>query len=119
MERTELLNGTCTITIEGATVDGVWQIAGVVSWNRGLVHYAGEGDLSVTAAEGELFASLMLAEAEGGGEESEDVRLVVIYGMDGGTGRFDAASGAVKGRVRVAGDRFEGDWAIYLGQNST
>ena len=47
VERTELLNGTCTIAIEGATTDDAWQVAGVWSWNRGLVDYAGEGDLSL------------------------------------------------------------------------
>lgn len=112
VERTELLNGTCTISIEGATPDATWNVAGVVSWNRGLVDYAGEGDLSLAGREGEFFASLVIAQAEAGGEDQEDVRLLVRYEIDGGSGRFDGATGAVEGWVRVVGDRFEGAWRI-------
>ena len=118
VERTELLNGTCTIAIEGATADGAWQVAGVVSWNRGLVDYAGEGDLSVTVVDGEVFASLTAADVEPGSEDEGDIRLAVTYEIDGGSGRFDAATGVVKGRVRVAADRFEGEWTLALSDST-
>lgn len=114
VERSELLNGTCTIAIEGETADGRWQIAGVVSWNRGLVEYVGEGDLSVAGSDGEVFASLTASDAEAGGEDETDVRLAVSYEIDGGSGRFDDAAGTVEGSVRVAGDRFEGAWTIAI-----
>jgi hypothetical protein len=119
VERSELLNGTRTIAIEGETLDAQWQVGGVVSWNRGLVDYPGDGDLSVTSADGEVFASLTAASAEAeSDDESADVLVLVKYEVDGGAGRFDGATGTIDGRIRVAGERFEGTWQVSLREPS-
>jgi hypothetical protein len=110
VERTELLNGTVTIAIEGASPDGAWTVSGVVSWNRGLVDYAGEGDISLSRDEDELFASLTSATIDQSAAEEGDVHLRVRYEIDGGAGRFDAASGSIAGEIRVTGEVFEGAW---------
>src|SRR5262245_53686299 len=115
VERSELLNATSTIAIEGKTADARWHVGGVLSWNRGLVDYIGEGDLSMTAADGEVFASLTAVVAEQESEdEGSDVLLAVKYEIDGGSGRFEGAAGIVEGRVRVAGDSFDARWTLSL-----
>ena len=119
VERSELLNGTFTIAIEGQSSNAEWQVGGVLSWNRGLVDYRGEGDLSMTGAEGEVFASLTAVLAEEGGEgEAADVLLAVKYEIDGGSGRFAGAAGIVEGRLRVAGDSFDGTWKVSLREST-
>jgi len=113
VEEQELLNGTRTVTLSGATADGVWTLDGVVSWNRGLVEYAGEGDLTLARDDGsEVYATLVRAVArDDAGEDDADVRLEVSYEVDGGVGEFERASGPMSGTVLIAAGAFAGRWA--------
>ena len=47
-DRQELLNGTQTVTLAGNSDDGRWMFFGEISWNRGLVDFAGEGEFTLT-----------------------------------------------------------------------
>jgi propanediol dehydratase large subunit len=116
VERTELLNGTVTIALEGESGDGTWTVSGVLSWNRGLVDFAGEGDLTISGADGDLFASLTSATVAGTLEDASDddgqVVLQARYEVDGGLGNFEGASGSIEGQVIVEGARFGGTWHL-------
>lgn len=118
VERSELLNGTQTIAIEGATADGAWTLAGSLSWNRGLVEYAGEGDVTLTRRDGaELFCTLVdltVTDARDGDEA--DYEFVASYEIDGGSGAFDGASGACGAAGRLGGDTLSGAWSVRLHQ---
>jgi hypothetical protein len=116
VEEQELLNGTRTVALSGATADGAWTLDGVVSWNRGLVDYAGEGDLTLVRGDGaELYATLTRADARGGSEEDEaEVSLSVAYQVDGGMGEFEQGLGAIEGQIRIGGGGFEGRWQLHL-----
>jgi hypothetical protein len=117
VERTELLNGTRTIAIEGRSSNGAWVLSGVVSWNLGLVDYAGEGDASISGDEGEIYATLtsaaVMPTAEDDGDD-RDVRLQIVYDVDGGVGRFSRVRGSINGDLAVKGDTFEGVWSGSL-----
>ena len=112
VEEQELLNGTRTLTLSGTSADGAWTLDGVVSWNRGLVDYAGEGDLTLVRSDGaELFATLVHAVArDDAGEDDAEVSLAVGYQVDGGTGDLGEVTGAIAGTVRIAAGAFEGRW---------
>jgi hypothetical protein len=117
VERQELLNGTQTITIEGASSDGAWTLSGSVSWNRGLVDYAGEGDLTLTRDDGaEVFATLVRADVIDDPAEHPDAdhQIKVQYEIDGGSGTFADSAGSGDGTVLAEGDRFEGTWVLTL-----
>ncbi len=118
VERQELLNGTQTITIEGADAAADWTLVGVLSWNIGLVDYAGEGDLTLgRLADGaEIFATLIRAgvvETEDSDEDA-DHAFRLTYEIDGGAGTFADASGAASAEGTLAGDAFRGIWAVRL-----
>src|SRR5690348_2978087 len=93
VERSELLNGTESVTLEGASEDGTWTLSGAISWNLGLVDYPGEGDLVLASDDGsELYASLITARvSERDGSETFDVE----YEVDGGAGVWEGASGRI------------------------
>ena len=117
VERQELLNGTQTITIEGADAAGDWALVGALSWNLGLVEYEGEGDLTLTRADGaEIFATLVRADvAEAGdGIEDADHTFRLTYEIDGGAGAFLDATGAGSAQGTLAGDAFHGAWSLRL-----
>jgi hypothetical protein len=116
VERQELLNGTQTITIEGASEDGAWSLVGSVSWNRGLVDYAGEGDLTLARNGDEIFATLTRVEVSDAADElAADHLLEAAYDVDGGTGAFAEASGSARCEASLGGERFEGVWTVALG----
>ena len=113
VERQELLNGTRTVAFEGTSDDGVWSVSGVVSWNLGLVDYAGEGDLTLVRDDGsELYATLTQASPDTAEDADTDASLSVTYEIDGGSGDFDSLNGPIHGRVRVTDDEFEAEWRI-------
>ena len=65
VERQELLNGSTILTLEGASLDGVWTMNGLLGWNIGTQRDqsdGGEGDLTLVRDDGsELFATLSQA----------------------------------------------------------
>lgn len=116
VERQELLNGTRTAAFEGASADSAWTVSGVVSWNLGLLEYAGEGDLTLARDDGsELYATLVRAEASGGESETvAEVLLATHYEIDGGAGAYKGASGAIQGEIRITEGAFDGHFAFEL-----
>jgi hypothetical protein len=113
VEWQELLNGTETVTLKGATADGAWTLSSVVSWNLGLVEFEGEGDLTLTRDDGsEIFATLERAEVSDScaADDEADVALRVRYVVDGGSGEFEGSEGHIAAELRVTGGRFEGIW---------
>jgi hypothetical protein len=116
VERQELLNGTESVTIEGADASREWRLTGSFSWNLGLVDYAGEGDFTLAHAGDELFATLTSAavSAESTGDSTADHSFVLAYEVDGGTGAFGDASGSAIARGTLAGGAFRGVWVLAL-----
>lgn len=122
VERQELLNGTRSVTIEGASDDGRWRVEATLSWNLGLVDYAGEGDITLSSDEGEIFGTVNAVEAHeagssvGGiaGDDEGALQLRAVYSVDGGSGAFDGATGVCTAEVRLAGDTFAGRWRVAL-----
>lgn len=97
VERQELLNGTETITIEGASADGAWSLTVCFSRNRGLIELAAEGDITLIheGAGIELWGSLArVIEAP---REQTDWVAETAFEVDGGA----AAGAGAKGRVNV------------------
>ena len=117
VERQELLNGTQIVTLEGADAAGGWTLAAGLSWNVGLVDYAGEGDLTLTRADGaEVYATLVRADVAeaGAGIEDADHAFRLTYEIDGGAGAFLDATGAASAEGMLAGDTFRGVWSLRL-----
>lgn len=117
VERQELLNGTQSITIEGADAANEWTIVGAMSWNLGLVDHAGEGDLTLTRADGaEIFATLARADVVDTQEAAEDAdhTFRLLYEIDGGAGAFADAAGSASAEGLLAGDAFRGIWSLAL-----
>ena len=117
VERQELLNGTETVTIEGTDDAGQWTLTGALSWNLGLVDYAGEGDLTLARRDGaELFGTLTRARVtETAGEGGDaDHRFEAAYEIDGGAGAFEGASGEAQAEGSFGGDGFRGVWRVRL-----
>ena len=118
VEWQELLNGSCTAAIEGASADGAWTLVGGVTWNIGLRESTGEGDLTLTASGGdELFGTLVagdVSEIEGAvGDADHTMRL--RYDIDGGSGRYESATGAATAEGTLSRSGFAGRWALELG----
>lgn len=114
VESQELLNGTRTVAFEGASEDG-WLVSGVASWNRGLVDYVGEGDLTVARENGtEIYASLTQASIAREEDANADVSLDCRYEVDGGAGEYDGASGSATGSIVIEGDAIRGKWRIQV-----
>jgi hypothetical protein len=121
VERQELLNGTQTIALEGAGGGGEWTMSGALSWNRGLVDFAGEGDLTLSRSDGsEVFATLMQAsvtDAQVAGSDDDgaaDHLFAAKYEVDGGSGAFEGARGDGEASGSLSGDRFRGTWLIRI-----
>jgi hypothetical protein len=112
VERQELLNGTRSLTIQGASDDGRWRIEGTLFWNLGLMEYAGEGDITLTSEIGELFASANAVQADESDAGDGALQVRAHYAIDGGSGEFDEATGVCRGEIRLAADSFEGRWII-------
>jgi hypothetical protein len=101
--------------VQGASDDGAWTLVGSLSWNRGLVDYAGEGDLTLSRGDDEVFATLTrsaVTDAEEG--EDADHLIKLQYEIDGGAGAFADATGAGEAEGSLAGDRFAGTWVLSL-----
>jgi hypothetical protein len=113
VERSELLNGTQSVDIEGADTAGEWSVVGSFSWNRGLLDYAGEGDATLTSDDGgEIFATLQRAHVTE--PTDEGTSFVVDYEVDGGSGAFEDARGTARAEGTLAGDTFRGVWIIQF-----
>lgn len=108
-ERSELLNGTETVTLEGASADG-WTLSALVSWSIGLVEYAGEGDITLASGDGALFATATEATAHAAEDGADELRI--RYEIDGGEGRFQAAAGVIEATLRLDGATFSGRWRV-------
>ena len=116
VERQELLNGTMTVALEGADASREWTLTGVLSWNRGLVEYAGEGDLTLVHRDGaEIFATLTRsAVIETGDDADAGHEFRASYEIDGGSGAFEGAAGNAHARGSLSGDAFQGMWILRL-----
>jgi hypothetical protein len=116
LDRSELLNGTQTVTLDGATDDGAWRLAGEVSWSRGLIEYPGEGDITLEGADGAALFGTLTAALPRDVESDVDAAevLALRYEIDGGAGAFAAAAGSATAALYLAGDRFRGRWQISL-----
>lgn len=115
VERQELLNGTQTITVEGTSEDGAWTMVGAISWNRGLVDYPGEGDLSLASEQGEIFATLVGADvSDADGDSDADHLIKLQYEIDGGSGEHDGVGGQATAEGRLAGETYAGVWVLTL-----
>ena len=114
VERQELLNGTQTIALEGTDPSGEWTMAGSLSWNRGLVEYAGEGDLTLTRGDGaEIFATLTQASVTDEADDAEDDHTSPRDVRDRWrSGAFDGASGQAEGTGGLRGEVFRGTWTL-------
>lgn len=115
VERSDLLNGTQTVTVEGRSGDGAWALVSVVSWNVGLVEFQGEGDITLTRDDGaEIFGTLIAARLASAASEGSDVELELVYEVDGGAAAFENADGRVEAGMRLAGGTFDGRWTVRL-----
>jgi len=112
VERQELLNGTEMIIIAGASAHG-WTIDGTIAWNVGLVDFAGEGDLTLTSADGEIYATLVRAVARP--DEDDAWRFDLAYEADGGAGLFERVEGEIRAIGTLTGDVLAGCWIAELG----
>ena len=119
VERQELLNGTETVSLEGASPDGRWTISGLVTWNIGLVSNTGEGDITLCRDDGAaLFGTLVRGDvaeiSAGDGDAQADHAMRLEYDMDGGGGAFEGATGSCLALGTLSGDRFAGRWVTRL-----
>jgi len=116
VERQELLNGTLTVAFEGADASGEWTLAGSLSWNRGLVDYAGEGDVTLVRSDGaELFATLIRASViEAADDAHAGYEFRASYEVDGGGGEFGQATGSATASGTLAGDAVNGTWEFLF-----
>lgn len=117
VERQELLNGMQSVTLEGPSLDGEWMLSGILSWNLGLVEFAGEGDLTLARRDGaEIFATLTAARVSEPDEGSGDADFAfdASYEIDAGAGAFEGAAGAAEAAGVLAGDRFSGFWTLRI-----
>jgi hypothetical protein len=120
VERQELLNGTRTVAFDGTSPDGAWSGSGVVSWNLGLVDYAGEGDLTLVRQDGaELYATLLSAVLAPSEADEEGDLLTVEYEIDGSEGPIDAIGWRLRGTIRIAADEFESELVLQQLQDMT
>jgi hypothetical protein len=118
VEWQELLNGTQVLSLEGVSADGAWALSGSLSWNIGLRESSGEGDLTLSRADGaEIFATLTRADVHDVGEreiEDADHTMRLEYEIDGGEGEFASATGAATADGVLSGDAFRGRWLINI-----
>jgi hypothetical protein len=120
VERQELLNGTQIVSFEGDSVDGVWALSGLVTWNIGLLANASEGDITLVRRRdgAEIFASIASGEVAGSTTDADPLSedsLRLEYEIDGGTGAFDSAVGTCKAVVTLGASGFRGMWTLEIG----
>jgi hypothetical protein len=118
-ERQELLNGTETVSLEGQSADGQWLLCGLVTWNIGLRSSTGEGDITLTRADGaELFGTLVRGDvseiAAGDAASAGGHAMRLEYEIDGGSGVFEAAAGSCRATGTLSTSAFEGRWIVTL-----
>lgn len=115
VERSELLNGTLTVTIAGETPDGAWSLAGSISWSRGLIDYPGEGDITLTCAGGQIFGTVQRAQIHPDpDDERQRERLALTCEVDGGDGAYDGAAGDAEASLLIEAGTFAGRWMLRL-----
>lgn len=114
--RQELLDGTQILTLEGASDDGMWSIACLLTWNIGVASNTGEGDITLSRADGaELFGTLVSGDVREAPESDEaDHMFRLEYQVDGGTGAFESACGTATGQGALSGGAFHGRWTVDL-----
>lgn len=120
VERQELLNGTQIVTLSGESADGEWQLVGELAWNVGLVDFSGEGDITLSREDGaELLGTLIAAAVTEIGESDLEVdhRIHIDYEIDGGSGEFESAIGAMRASGELAGDIFRLAFTISATRN--
>jgi hypothetical protein len=117
VDRQELLNGTQSVDIEAADASGEWSLSGSFSWNRGLIDFAGEGDLTLTRHDGaEIFGTLtraLLTDAAEGDVDAQSA-FTIDYEIDGGTGAFAGAAGSAHAQGVLGDTSFRGAWTMDL-----
>jgi hypothetical protein len=107
VERQELLNGTETVTIEGASSDGGWTLVCTFSWNLGILESPAEGDLTISREDGaEVFGTLVSATVR---ERDGGHRFDLRFEIDGGAGAFEGATGSIEAGGSIAGDEVSGE----------
>jgi len=118
VEWQKLLNGTQIVTIEGASADGQWTLSGGLSWNIRGGSKAGDGDITLTRADGsELFGTLAGGDvAEPGQRDPEEAgyTMRLAYEIDGGSGGFESASGAARAEGSLSLEAFHGRWRVEI-----
>ena len=108
VERQELLNGAQTVTLEGATADGLWTLSAVVGWNIGLRENTGEGDITLARSDGaEIYGTLARGDVIEA-DETDDAthRLRLEYDVDGGAGEFASAAGSIVAEGSLSEETF-------------
>ena len=118
VEWQELLNGLTNVTLDGASADGEWTLSGALSWNIGLRANAGEGDITLSRADGaEIYGTIVTGEVTAmreGDVEDADHSMHLDYEIDGGTGGFDSASGRARATGTLSRSGFRGTWSVEL-----
>jgi hypothetical protein len=111
IERQELLDGTVTLTFDGASPDGRWTAVGSLSWSIGPGENTNEGDITLTRDDGaELFGTLAagdVSEAPGADVDAADYAVRVRYEVDSGSGAFDGATGTAEAEGAVSLDSIQ------------
>ena len=119
VERQELLNGTQILTLEGAADAGGerWTLSGLLSWNRGLKDTI-EGDITMARSDGaEVFATLARGSVAELTDGSGASHFSLEYEIDGGTGAFAEASGAIDADGFLDEAGFRGVWKLLVGRS--
>lgn len=115
VERDELLDGTASVTLEGAG-DG-WTLLALLTWNIGPEQGTAEGDLTLTRADGaELFATLASADVVEQAEDPAALRFSADYDIDGGSGEFAGARGRASATGELQAATFHGRWRFDLAE---
>ncbi len=111
VEWQKLLNGVQAVTLEGASVDGAWTLAGSCSWNVRAGSSAEEGDVTLVRSDGaEMFGSLAggaVAEAAAGDMDAADYAMALEFDIDGGSGAFEGMAGTLRAAGRLTREGFE------------
>ena len=104
LDLSELLNGTRQATLQGGG-DG-WSLTARIAWRIGLDAKVGEGELTLSRGEDELYATIVQGEAVEAEDGSYDVTAHVD--VDAGSGAFEGASGSGTLRVTLNEETFSG-----------
>jgi hypothetical protein len=113
VEWQELLDGTQTVSIQGASEDGRWMMESLVSWNIGMDADTNEGDITLAQHDGaELSGALSRATArieEGGG-----FALTLEYEIDAVSGPLEGRLGRIHAEASLSRREFRGRWRVLL-----